>query len=348
MKKRIVFVVFCILLCAFFSSCDKEKEQTLFSAYSFDSFDTVTTVKGYAYTKEEFDAVADEVFALLREYHTLYTIYERYEGKNNLTSINDVHASAHRELAVDSRIIDMLEFARSMYVLTDGECNIALGSVLSIWHEHRSLATDEPTKASLPSMEKLQKASLHTDINNMIIDKEGGTVFLSDPEMTLDVGGIAKGYAVEMVARHLEEKGISGYVINAGGNIRGVGTSKSWRVGIENPQGDEQSPYLAYLSIQNQAVVTSGSYQRYYVVDGKSYHHVIDRDTLMPSEHFSSVSVICPSSAMGDALSTALFCMELDAGLALVASLEGVEAMWVTPDGEIYYSDGFSRYENTN
>ncbi len=346
MKKRIIFIVFCILLCAFSTSCAKKEEKSLFSAYSFDSFDTVTTIKGYAHTKEEFDAVAEEAFAMLREYHALYTIYERYEGKTNLKSINDVRASTHEALTLDSRIIDMLTLARSMYDLTNGECNVAMGSVLSIWHEHRTEATDDPTKASLPSMERLQQASLHTDINNMIIDTEALTVFLSDPEMTLDVGGIAKGYAVEMVALHLEEMGVDGYIINVGGNIRGVGTSRDWRVGIENPLHDEENPYLAYLSIQNQAVVTSGSYQRYYIVDGKSYHHIIDRDTLMPSELFSSVSVICPSSAMGDALSTALFCMELDEGQALVASLEEVEAMWVTPDGEIFYSDGFSNYEN--
>lgn len=346
MKKRIIFIVFCILLCAFSTSCSKEKEKTLFSAYSFDSFDTVATIKGYAYTKEEFDAIADEAFALLREYHTLYTIYERYEGKTNLKSINDARDGAHQTLTVDARIIDMLTLAREMYELTNGECNIAMGSVLSIWHDHRTEASDNPMQASLPSMEKLQNASLHTDINNMIIDEEAGTVFLSDPKMTLDVGGIAKGYAVEMVARHLEEMGVDGYVINVGGNIRGVGTSKDWRVGIENPHDDEQTPYLAYLSIQNQSVVTSGSYQRYYVVDGKSYHHVIDRDTLMPSEHFSSVSIICQSSAMGDALSTALFCMELEEGRALISSLDDVEAMWVTPDGEVYYSDGFSKYEN--
>jgi thiamine biosynthesis lipoprotein len=173
------------------------------------------------------------------------------------------------------------------------------------------------------------------------------TVTITDPEMKLDVGAIAKGYAVEMVARALEEKGISGYILNIGGNVRAVGAKadgEPWTVGLENPMEDEDKPYIAYLSLTKEALVTSGSYQRYYVVDGKRYHHIIDPETLMPSEGFTSVSVLCESSAMGDALSTALFCMSLEEGMALVESLEDVEVMWVLTDGTKQASSGFPSY----
>ena len=145
----------------------------------------------------------------------------------------------------------------------------------------------------------------------------------------------------------LEKRGITGYIINVGGNVRTVGAKANggkWVSAIENPLDDEGS-YLAYLGLAGEAIVTSGSYQRYYYVDGKAYHHIIDKETLMPAENFVSVSVVCKNSADGDGLSTALFCMSLEEGMALVESLEGVEAHWVLPDGTRYKSSGFADFE---
>ncbi len=307
-------------------------------------FDTVITVVGYENTEAEFNAVADGILSELAEYHRLYSIYHRFDGLENLCTINELVDGAHRTVTVDRRIIDMLLYAKEMYTLTDGMVNIAMGSVLSLWHDYRELGSDNPAQASLPPTEKLKSAALHTDITKMVIDEENCTVTLTDPLMKLDVGAIAKGYATEMVARSFEEKGVTGYVLNVGGNIRTLGTkpdNSEWTVGIENPSGDE---YLAYLKLKGESVVTSGSYQRYYVVDGKRYHHIIHPDTLMPAEGFTSVSVVCRDSGLGDALSTALFCLPQDAGMALVESLPDVEAMWVDGDGEKTVSPGFEKY----
>ena len=198
--------------------------------------------------------------------------------------------------------------------------------------------------AELPPMDALTKAATHTDIDSLVIDKDAGTVTLTDSEMTLDVGAIAKGYAVEMVARALEERGISGYILNIGGNVRAVGAKadgEPWMLGVENPMEDKDKPSIAYLRLTSEALVTSGSYQRYYVVDGKRYHHIIDPETLMPSKSVTSVSVLCESSAMGDALSTALFCMDIESGMALIESIEGAEAMWLLHDGKTEKTSGF-------
>lgn len=313
-----------------------------------DYFNTVTTVSGYADSQEEFDAVAEEILAQLAEYHQLYTIYHRFDGMENLCTVNELVDGAHRTVTVDRRIIDLLLYAGEMYTLTGGVVNIAMGGVLSLWHSYRTLGKDNPLEASLPPMESLRAAAAHTDISQMIIDEENCTVTLADPLMKLDVGAIAKGYAVERVARWIEEQGITGYVLNVGGNIRVVGSkpvSKSddgkWTVGIENPLGED---YLAYLQVTDLSVVTSGSYQRFYYVDGKPYHHIIHPDTLMPAEGFLSVSVVCRDSGMGDALSTALFCLPLEEGLDLVDGLPGVEAMWVTEDGTKTVSSGWNQY----
>jgi thiamine biosynthesis lipoprotein len=197
-------------------------------------------------------------------------------------------------------------------------------------------------------MERLREAAEHVDIDKLVIDEENSTVYISDPKMTLDVGAVAKGFAVEMAAQSLEAKGISGYVINVGGNVRTIGKKPSgecWRVGVENPDKDAQDAYIARLFLCGEALVTSGTYQRYYIVDGVRYHHIIDPSTLFPSEWYSSVSVVCESSADADVLSTALFCMPLEEGMALIENTDGAEACWVLTDGTLVRSSGFAYYE---
>ena len=352
---------FCILLvvCLTFglTACGKEgglldkltpnaTQQNKFSAYSFDYFDTATTITGYAESQEAFDEVANKALDRLGEYHRLYDIYKRYEGLENLCTINDVVDGAHRTVTVDQRIIDMLLYAREMYDKTDGMVNVAMGSVLKIWHDYRTVGMSDPAEASLPPMDKLQEAAQHTDITKMVIDEEKHTVTLTDPHMRLDVGAIAKGYATEQIAQWLEKLGVSGWLLNVGGNVRAVGKKPDgtpWTAGLEDPR-NTSADYLAYLNLTNEALVTSGSYQRYYIVDGKSYHHIIHPDTLMPAEGYLAVSVICHDSGMGDALSTALFCMSIEEGKALIATLDGVEVSWMTADGKRTVSDGWNKY----
>ena len=349
MKKRAVCALLAIcLLCALLPSCGKPQEIQLnkYSTYSFDFFDTQTVLTGYTESQAVFDEIAYGVLDQLEEYHRLFDIYHRYDGIENLCTINDLTDGAHRTVTVDRRIIDMLLYAREMHDKTDGKINVAMGSVLKIWHDYRTVGMGDPADASLPPMSKLQEAAQHTDITKMVIDEQNRTVTLTDPQMRLDVGAIAKGYATEQVAKWLESQGLSGFLLNVGGNVRAVGNKPDgtpWTAGLENPQ-DTSADYLAYLQLTSEALVTSGSYQRYYIVDGKSYHHIIHPDTLMPAEGYLAVSVICPDSGLGDALSTALFCMSIDEGKALIATLDGVAVSWVTSDGAQTVSDGWNHY----
>ena len=328
------------------STGDSSVKKTQYKATSFAFFDTITYIYGYEAEEQEFANMNREIQALLGEYHKLFDIYNEYDGMVNLCTLNKAVDGQHQKLKVDRKIIDMLLYAKEMYSLTDGKMNVAMGSVLSIWHDYRTAGIDEPWNAELPPMDALTEAAKHTDINNVIIDEESSTVWLADPQMKLDVGAFAKGYAVEMVARMIEEKGKTSYTLNVGGNIRTIGVKGNgdkWKTGIENP--NDTSENIEIVELEDQAIVTSGSYQRYYYVDGKNYHHIIDPDTLMPAEKgFLSVSVICKDSGMGDGLSTALFCMSLEEGQALVNSIDGVEAMWVSYDETKYYSNGFDQF----
>jgi thiamine biosynthesis lipoprotein len=177
------------------------------------------------------------------------------------------------------------------------------------------------------------------------------TITVTDDKLTFDVGAIAKGYAAERIAEALLADGIEGYLLNLGGNVRVVGArpdGEPWQVGVENPDRTAEEAYVAILDVTDGAVVISGTYQRYYEVDGVRYHHIIDPDTLMPEDRYRSVAVVAADSGMGDAFSTALFNLDYEDGLALVENTDGVEALWVMPDGSLRHSSGFERYINDN
>ncbi len=329
------------MLTIFFTGCEQSKKYT---DYSFDSFDTVTTIIGFEKSEDRFKDNAKKIKEWLYEYHQLYNIYNSYPNPN-LVNVNN---SKGEYVAVDEKIIDLLNFSKDMHNLTNGEINIAMGAVLKEWHYCRENGLNDPANAKLPNNNTLKEVSLHTDINNLLIDSENNTVLLKDSNMRLDVGAIAKGYAVQKVADRMQSEGITGYLLNVGGNIKIVGErpdGKKWKVGIENPDSeDPDNPYIEYLSLENISLVTSGSYQRFYSVDNKNYHHIIDKDTLYPADYFLSVSVLCEDSGVADALSTALFCMPQSDGEKLINSLEETEAMWVLKNGTKIYSKNFKNY----
>lgn len=299
-------------------------------------FDTVTYINGMAESEEAFQAQAREIHDQLLTYHQLFDIYNCYEGLNNLKTVND--NAGITPVEVDGRIIRLLEDCRTYYELTGHKVNAAMGSVLALWHEARTAGLDDPANAALPDARALEEAGLHTSWDAVVIDPVSSTVYLSDPEMRLDVGAVAKGWSVQQVAQTAPE----GLLISVGGNVCATGpkdeSGTPWVVGIANPDGSDQ--YLHTLSVADQAVVTSGDYQRYYVVGGKRYHHIIDPETLYPADHWRSVTIVCGDSGLADALSTALFLLSQEEGQALLETC-GAEAMWVDAQGNCYYSPGF-------
>lgn len=340
--KRSIAVLLLIIFMTSMVGCSKKAELTRYEASFLELFNTITTVVGYGSSKEEFSIFAQDVYDTLEKYHKLYDIYTDYEGVNNIKTIND--NAGIQPIKVEQEIIDLLKYSKEAYDLSEGEINIGFGAVLKVWHQYREEGTDDPEIAKLPPMELLEEKEKHTDINKLIIDENASTVYLEDPEMSLDVGGIAKGYATEMVAKEMAEKGYDHAMFSVGGNIRAINKKADgspWKVGIQNPDLESEQANLFIMSIDNYSLVSSGDYQRYYTVDGVEYHHIIDPDTLMPSEYFSSVSIICPDSGMGDVLSTTIFNIPFEEGIEMIEQLEGIEALWVFKDGTMEYSSGF-------
>lgn len=338
---RKLIVVAMVLMIAFNStSCASKPEKNRYEAEFLFLFDTVTRIIGYDESKEVFTERAQFIHDSLEEYHKFYDIYNDYEGINNIKTINDRAGKA--PVKVDQRIIDLLLFSKEAYDLTDGRLNVAMGAVLKIWHDYRTEGIEDPAKAKLPSLEQLKEAAKHVDINKVIIDAENGTVFLEDPAMSLDVGGIAKGYATEQVAQLASEAGVDSALISVGGNVRAIGArgdGTPWQVGVRNPI-DKDGANICDVALKDASLVTSGTYDRYYVVDGERYHHIIDPDTLFPAKHFVSVTILCKDSGRADALAK-IINMPYEQGLALIESLPGTEALWVEEDGALKHSSGF-------
>lgn len=348
MYRRMIKKALSVLLAAAaavnLTACTVQKEKARYTKTYIEFFDTVTQIVGYDDDEETFAQNCEKVYSLLEEYHQLTDIYHSYEGVNNVRTIN--RNAGKEPVKVDDKLIEFLEFAKEMYGVTNGKCNIAMGSVLSIWHRYREQGIDDPENAELPSMEELKSASEHCSIDDLVIDRKAGTVYLADPEMSLDLGAAAKGYAVERAAQLLMSEGVTGgYSLNVGGNVRTIGTKSAdsdWAAGIQNPDTESEQPYIVRLKLNGMSLVTSGNYQRYYIVDGVRYHHIIDPDTLMPLNYFDSVSILCEDSGRADALSTALYNMPIDEGRALLAQIGGAEAIWVLSDGSYECTDGFT------
>lgn len=337
--KRIISVLLCVLTLCFIGGCKPQKQR--FEKVYIDYFDTVITVIGYEYDEKTFNSVCDGIEIKLDKYHKLFDIYNTYDGVNNLCFINK---KAGKEVVkTQEEIISFLLYCKQMYTLTEGSTNVALGGVLSIWHSYRTNAQSIPENASVPEYTKLFEASKHCNIDDIIINTEESTVYIKDEKLSIDAGAVAKGYALKLIS---DELNIDGYAINMGGMVKTFGKradGSDWSVGIENPE-DRSKTELA-VTPKNLTVVTSGSYQRFYEVDGVRYHHIINPKTLMPENDYLSVTVLTEDSALGDVLSTALFNMSIeDAEIMLSKLSDEVNVMWILNDGKKEYYGKFKDY----
>ncbi len=331
MKRCLALALMLLLL----TGCGpKEPEAKQYSATFLDVFDTVTTVVGRETSQEALREKAQAIHDDLLRYHQLFDIYNEYEGVNNLKTVNDHPGEA---VPVDGAIVELLLDCREDYILTGGKVNAAMGGVLQLWHQARTDGINDPRNAYLPDRAKLEEAAAHTSWDAVLIDERACTVTITDPQLRLDVGAVAKGWSAQRVA----ENALEGLLLSVGGNVCATGPKDAagtpWVIGVENPDGGD---YLHTIYLTKGSVVTSGDYQRNYAVDGVVYHHIIDPQTLYPGRLWRAVTVVCDDSGLADALSTALFLLPQAEGERLLEQCDA-EALWVAPDGAITYTPGF-------
>ena len=329
----------------------QEISYTKYSRVMLNIFDTEITLIGFAPSEEAFSKAADSTFALLESLDHLFDAYNEYDGLHNLYYLNR-HA-ANEPVEVPQELFDLIDWCQKSWRSGMTDTNIAMGAVLTIWHEYRPAGLADPENAALPPMEDLAAASAHVDFDQVVLDQEKHTVFYSDPYLSLDIGAVAKGYAAD-AAKAMLSREMPSFLLSLGGNVYAGEPPRdgraNWAVGVQDPRAAglnasvSGTDILDIIDASSLSVVTSGDYWRFYIVDGVRYHHIIDPSTLMPSQKMLSVTVLSESSLLADYLSTALFINSYEDGLQIVEALNGVEAMWVLPGGEIKASSGMANY----
>ncbi|MDD7045187.1 MAG: FAD:protein FMN transferase [Peptoniphilaceae bacterium] len=315
----------------------------------YEYFDTVTIFLTYSDDKEEFDRLSKVLEKELAKYHKLYNSYDDFEGVNNFKTIND--KAGVEPVKVEPEIIELIDYSKEMYELTGGKINIALGSVLEIWHNYRDMATKDPDNAAIPSDKELEEAAKHKDIDAIEVDHENSTVFIKDPEVRIDIGAIGKGFATEKIAKVLENEGLASGLLSVGGDDVIIGKNPNneegkWKIAIQNPFLDQKDkPYAVVVDVNESNLVTSGDYQRFFTVDGKNYHHIIDPETNYPSDKWKSVSVTCDSIALADTLSTYLFLIDQEEGQKILDENNAL-GYWIDTEGNEYKSEGWDEIED--
>ena len=233
-------------------------------------------------------------------------------------------------------VFELLTMAQKYSILSEGMFDVTIDPVVELW----GIGTDH---AAVPAPDKLEHALSLVDYRALVLDPNKNTAYLPRQELAVDLGGIAKGYIADQVHEFLVSGGAKGGIIDLGGNILAFGKKpdgSDFRIGIQDPFGGRGST-IGVVTMDSGSLVTSGIYERYFEQDGKKYHHIFDVRTGYPVENsLAGVSIVTRESAVGDALSTAVFALGLEKGMALVERTGGVDAVFITRDKEVYISSG--------
>jgi len=280
------------------------------------------------------DKTLDEVFARLRQ------IEDRMSANRDGTEIDAINKGAGgKPVVVSPDTFDVIAKALEYAKRTDGVFDPSVGPLVKLWNIGNE-------GAAVPSKDAIAKALVLIDWTKVQMDPVKSTVRLAAPGMRLDLGAIAKGYAADEVSRILKEHKVKAAVVDLGGNVLVYGRKKDgtpWRVGVQNPASD-RGEYVGLVSGYDMTVVTSGVYERFFIQDGKRYHHILDTTTGYPVENgLVSVTIIADKSIDADGLSTSVFALGLQKGMEFVKKTEGVEAVFIDSKDRVYLSPGANK-----
>lgn len=355
-KRKISLLVVIALLFSLLASC-KPKVRMKFSFDYFDSFDTLVKATGYFFTQEEADKFDKKLAERLKYYDNLFDCHKEHEGVNNVYTINKM--AGKEKVKVDAALLDLISQSKTLGLKYDSRVNIAFGAVIELWEKSMTEALEnDELKAATPDIEVLKERAKYASLNNIIIDKEESTIYITDERTKINLGSVAKGYAVELICNELKEDGFDSVVLSAGGNVKTIGhpngeTKRKWTVGVENPYSasemkESDSEIYDILYTMDKAIVTSGDYQRYfYGLDNVKYNHIIDTRTLSSARNFTAVTVITKDSGIADFLSTLLFTLTYEEGAEVIKDFPDTEALWINFDNTEFYTDGLKHYSKS-
>lgn len=319
---------FFLLILGLLSGCAAPAAQEEPAQVQFFSMDTVMTVRVY-------DGPRDEAVQAARQaVEELDGLLSRTNPDSQLSALN-AHAGDGAFVEVDSRVSELLSFAKSMSQLLPGDFDITIAPVMDAW----GFTTDT---RQVPDPQVLADALALVDSGRLLLDEEASAARLEDAGMEVDLGAVAKGYAAGQAAAAIRAAGATSALLDLGGNVTALGRKadgSAWQVGVKDPQDTDQT--LCVLSMEDQTASTSGGYERYFEEDGVVYHHIIDPETGYPADSgLLSVTVVSADHALADALSTALFVAGEEEALDFWRSRTDFELVLCTADGRVVVTQG--------
>ncbi|HPU01434.1 MAG: FAD:protein FMN transferase [Firmicutes bacterium] len=292
--------------------------------------DTDVSVQFYSGSSQEAEAAKEELFQEMRRLEQLLSYTE---SSSEVGKIN--RAAGKEPVQVGPEAMEAIAKAIYFAGLSEGAFDPSVAPLLDLWGFRGETYR-------VPSSGEIEAAAALVDYRLVEIDRTAGTIFLPQPGMALDLGGIAKGYIIDRGLELLARRGMGHALINAGGDIGVLGPKPDgspWRIGVKHPRREGELIAVIPCS-QKGAVVTSGDYERFFEKDGERYHHILDPQSGYPARTLISVTVVAPTAVEADALSTAIFVLGPQRGLELVESLPGIEAILVTPQLDLFISSG--------
>ena len=327
MKKYRPFCIIMCIICFILSGCSQNATPVSKSAIYFDTIITITL-----YDTKQYDLL-DECFLLAEKYENMFS--KTIEG-SDVYKINHSNGSP---VTVDNETIYLLEKAIFYAKLTNGAIDPTILPLSDLW--------DFGENDRVPYKDNIIEALSHVGYENIIIDKENSSVTLTDKNSGIDLGFIAKGYIADKMKEFLLSEGITSAIINLGGNVLTIGTKPdgtNYTLGIQAPFDMSFESSSLTVKVQDKSLVTSGVYERYFYQEDVLYHHILSTETGYPINNgLWSVTILSDSSMEGDAYSTICMCLGLDDALTLIETTDGIEAMFITEDMEIIYSNNFPR-----
>lgn len=275
------------------------------------------------------EACIDDAVAEISRIEQLFTTFKESSQTNQINAQAGI-----KPVAVDKEVFELIRRSLKISQLTQGAFDITYGSI------DKKLWNFDTAMTSLPSKEMARQSVRLINYRNVLLDETKGTVFLKEKGMRIGFGGIGKGYAADCAKAVLQKKGVSSGVVNAAGDLITWGVQPNgnpWTVGIADPNA-KQHPF-SHLSISNMAVATSGNYEKYAVINGKKYGHTIDPKTGFPVSGIKSVTIICASAELADALATPVMVMGCRVGLDMINQMKGIACVIIDDQDRLYTSN---------
>ncbi len=327
-KSLSVFIfIFLYFLMLFFVSCNSPKESLY--KESRNAMYTIVSITVSSDSEKKSKEAIDKAF---NELNRLERLLNFYSEDSEISMINKY--AGERPVKVSQDTFDIIQKAIYVSEQTEGMFDITVGPLVRVWDFQNAL---------IPEDQIIKDRTKLIGYKNIILDKERSTVFLKKKGIEIDLGGIIKGYAADKAVDVLKKNGIKSGIVAVAGDIKTFGMrpdNKPWRVGIQNPrEKGYNDEIIAVIDISDLAISTSGDYQKYFIKDGKRYHHLLNPRTGHPVNDFQSVTIITDDAALADAFATGIFILGQEKGINLLKRL-GLDGIIINIDGKIITTDG--------